>query len=127
MKNLLFTKAFYVRAFLIPVLRKRGLKWFAIINLLNISATTNLAALYVTNCVTVCNEQVFIPLITAQLQHLANQPNGQTRMENEQRLQRQKHTQQMELTQRGQELMTLRAVSRFGFVPQSATSRGFPN
>ena len=51
--------------------------------------------------------------IAAQLQHLANQPNGQTRMENEQRLQRQKHTLQMELTSRGQELMTLRTVRIF--------------
>ncbi|KAK2180532.1 hypothetical protein NP493_439g02027 [Ridgeia piscesae] len=43
--------------------------------------------------------------INAQLQQLANQPNGQTRMDTERRLQKQKQTVEAQLSQKAQELL----------------------
>ena len=49
-------------------------------------------------------------MLSAQLQQLANQPNGQTRMDTERRLQKQKQTVEAQLSQKAQELLQHRLV-----------------
>lgn len=46
--------------------------------------------------------------INSQLQQLASQPNGQTRIENEQRLQKQKQSLELQLSQKAQQLLQMR-------------------
>ena len=49
---------------------------------------------------------------TDQLHQLISQPNGQTRIENEKKLQTQKQTIELQLSQKAQQLLQLRMVCR---------------
>jgi len=74
--------------------------------------------MYFYNPWTAAKISIFCPYTTAtfvfsaQLQQLANQPNGQTRMDTERRLQKQKQTVEAQLSQKAQELLQHRLVSR---------------
>lgn len=56
------------------------------------------------------DESHYLLFFSGQLQQLASQPNGQTRIENEQRLQRQKQSLELQLSQQAQQLLQMRLV-----------------